>query len=161
MFRHERPQKGRYRQFHQIGVECFGMAGPDIDAEALLMTARMWKALGLRDQVRLELNSLGTSEDRKQYQQALSDYLEQHREQLDDDSQRRLGTNPLRILDTKVAETQAILEDAPRLSDYIGDESRAHFQGCASYWMRLDCPTASTATSFGGWIITARRYSSG
>jgi len=129
MFRHERPQKGRYRQFHQIGVECFGMAGPDIHAEALLMTARMWKALGLRDQVRLELNSLGTSEDRKQYQQALSDYLEQHREQLDDDSQRRLGTNPLRILDTKVAETQAILEDAPRLSDYIGDESRAHFQG--------------------------------
>jgi len=90
------------------------MAGPDIDAEALLMTARMWKALGLRDQVRLELNSLGTSEDRKQYQQALSDYLEQHREQLDDDSQRRLGTNPLRILDTKVAETQAILEDAPK-----------------------------------------------
>ena len=129
MFRHERPQKGRYRQFHQIGVECFGMAGPDIDAEVLLMTARMWKALGLRDQVRLELNSLGTAEDRKQYQQALTDYLEQHRERLDEDSQRRLGTNPLRVLDTKVAETQAILEDAPRLSDFIGDESRAHFQG--------------------------------
>lgn len=129
MFRHERPQKGRYRQFHQIGVECFGMAGPDIDAEVLLMTARMWKALGLRDQVRLELNSLGTAEDRKQYQQALTDYLEQHREQLDEDSQRRLGTNPLRILDTKVPETQAILEDAPRLADHIGEESRAHFQG--------------------------------
>ena len=129
MFRHERPQKGRYRQFHQIGVECFGMQGPDIDAELLLMTARMWKALGLRDQVRLELNSLGTAEDRGQYRQALTDYLEQHRDRLDEDSQRRLATNPLRILDSKVAETQAILQDAPRLSDYIGEESQDHFRG--------------------------------
>lgn len=129
MFRHERPQKGRYRQFHQIGVECFGMSGPDIDAELLLMTARMWKALGLRDQVRLELNSLGTADDRSRYRDALTAYLEQHRDRLDDDSQRRLTTNPLRILDSKVEETRRVLEDAPRLSDYIGEESRVHFDG--------------------------------
>ena len=128
MFRHERPQKGRYRQFHQVGVECFGMTGPDVDAELLLMTARMWRELGLRDQVRLELNSLGTAEDRRNYRQALTAYLEQHRERLDEDSVRRLDSNPLRILDTKVAGTQAVLEDAPRLADYIGAESRDHFQ---------------------------------
>lgn len=129
MFRHERPQKGRYRQFHQIGVECFGMAGPDIDAELLLMTARMWRELGLREHVRLELNSLGTAEDRQRYRDALTGYLEQHRDRLDEDSRRRLETNPLRILDTKVPETRALLGDAPRLADYIGEESRAHFDG--------------------------------
>lgn len=128
MFRHERPQKGRYRQFHQIGVEAFGMEGPDIDAELLLMTARFWRALGLADRVHLEINSLGTAEDRQRYREALTAYLENYREQLDEDSQRRITTNPLRILDSKVPETQRILEQAPALADYIGTESRDHFQ---------------------------------
>lgn len=128
MFRHERPQKGRYRQFHQIGVECFGMSGPDIDAELLLMTARVWRALGLEKRVRLELNSLGSAEDRARYREALVQYLEARRSQLDEDSQRRLDSNPLRILDSKNPETQALLEDAPALWDYIGDESREHFE---------------------------------
>ena len=128
MFRHERPQKGRYRQFHQIGVEAFGMEGPDIDAELLLMTARIWRELGLADQVRLEINSLGTAEDRQRYREALTAYLEDHRDRLDDDSQRRLASNPLRILDSKVTETQRILEDAPVLAEYIGEDSRGHFR---------------------------------
>lgn len=128
MFRHERPQKGRYRQFHQIGVEAFGMEGPDIDAELLLMTARIWRELGLADQVRLEINSLGTTDDRQRYREALTAYLDDHRDRLDEDSQRRLASNPLRILDSKVAETQRLLENAPVMADYIGDESRAHFR---------------------------------
>lgn len=128
MFRHERPQKGRYRQFHQIGVECFGMDGPDIDAELLILTARLWQALGLAGHTRLEINSIGTSEARKVYRQALVDYLEQYRDQLDDDSKRRLTTNPLRILDSKDAGTRKILEGAPSLDDYLDDESRAHFE---------------------------------
>jgi histidyl-tRNA synthetase len=128
MFRHERPQKGRYRQFHQIGVECFGMDGPDIDAELLILTARLWQALGLAGHTRLEINSIGTSEARKVYRQALVDYLDQYRGQLDDDSKRRLTTNPLRILDSKDAGTRKILEGAPSLDDYLDDESRAHFE---------------------------------
>lgn len=129
MFRHERPQKGRYRQFHQIGVECFGMDGPDIDAELLIMTARLWKALGLAEHVRLEINSIGTSESRKAFRAALVDYLSDYRERLDEDSRRRLESNPLRILDSKVPETQAILEDAPVLADFLDDDSRSHFVG--------------------------------
>ncbi|BEH14840.1 histidine--tRNA ligase [Marinobacter shengliensis] len=128
MFRHERPQKGRYRQFHQIGVECFGMDGPDIDAELLILTARLWQVLGLAGHTRLEINSIGTSEARKVYRQALVDYLDQYRDQLDDDSKRRLTTNPLRILDSKDAGTRKILEGAPSLDDYLDDESRAHFE---------------------------------
>ncbi len=128
MFRHERPQKGRYRQFHQIGVECFGMAGPDIDAELLVLTARLWKAFGLTEHARLEINSIGTSESRKVYREALVRYLEQYRDQLDDDSKRRLGTNPLRILDSKDPATREILNGAPLLDDYLDDESRAHFE---------------------------------
>ncbi len=128
MFRHERPQKGRYRQFHQVGVECFGMSGPDIDAELLLMTARIWRVLGVAGEVRLELNTLGSAEDRARYRDALVDYLEARRDQLDEDSQRRLATNPLRILDSKVPETQSLLEDAPALWDFIGDDSRSHFE---------------------------------
>lgn len=128
MFRHERPQKGRYRQFHQIGVECFGMDGPDIDAELLILTARLWQALGLAGHTRLEINSIGTSDARKVYRQALVDYLDKYREQLDDDSKRRLTTNPLRILDSKDAGTRKILEGAPSLEDYLDDESRAHFE---------------------------------
>nr|WP_076657125.1 histidine--tRNA ligase [Marinobacter sp. LQ44] len=128
MFRHERPQKGRYRQFHQIGVECFGMDGPDIDAELLILTARLWQALGLAGHTRLEINSIGTSDARKVYRQALVDYLGQYQDQLDDDSKRRLTTNPLRILDSKDAGTRKILEGAPSLDDYLDDESRAHFE---------------------------------
>ena len=127
MFRHERPQKGRYRQFHQIGVECFGMAGPDIDAELLILTARLWKAFGLGQHARLELNSIGTSESRRDYREALVAYLEQYRDQLDEDSLRRLSTNPLRILDSKVPGTRKVLENAPVLDAYLDDESRQHF----------------------------------
>lgn len=128
MFRYERPQKGRYRQFHQIGVECFGMTGPDIDAELLIMTARLWRALGLADNARLEINSLGTAEARKQFRDALVSYLSQYRDKLDEDSRRRLDSNPLRILDSKDANTQALLADAPALADFLDDDSKAHFE---------------------------------
>jgi len=128
MFRHERPQKGRYRQFHQIGVECFGMSGPDIDAELLFLTERLWRELGLAEHTRLEINSIGSSESRKVYRSALVDYLGQFTAELDADSQRRLETNPLRILDSKDPSTRKILEGAPSLEHYLDDESRDHFE---------------------------------
>ena len=127
MFRHERPQKGRLRQFHQIGVEAFGLPGPDIDAELLVMTARLWKQLGILDAVELQINSLGVAEDRARYRAELVKYLSARVDQLDEDSQRRLESNPLRILDSKNPETQALLKDAPRLEEFIDEESRAHF----------------------------------
>ena len=127
MFRYERPQKGRYRQFHQFGVETFGMKSADIDAELILMTARLWQLLGLTDVVRLEINSLGEIESRNAYRAALVEYLTQHIEQLDEDSKRRLSTNPLRVLDSKDAKTQKVLVNAPQLMDYLDEESRAHF----------------------------------
>ncbi|MFT6011400.1 MAG: histidyl-tRNA synthetase [Candidatus Azotimanducaceae bacterium] len=127
MFRHERPQKGRYRQFDQIGAECFGMTGPDIDAELLLMTARIWQALGLQDDIQLQLNSLGSSEARAKFRAALVEYLTAIKTELDEDSQRRLTTNPLRILDSKVDKTQQLLVDGPKFFDYIDAESRLHF----------------------------------
>jgi histidyl-tRNA synthetase len=126
MFRHERPQKGRYRQFHQVGVEAFGMAGPDIDAEMILMTARIWERLGLRGAV-LQLNSLGTLQARAAYRDALVDYLQARADALDDDSRRRLGSNPLRILDSKNPDMQALLADAPSLPEFLDEESREHF----------------------------------
>ncbi len=126
MFRHERPQKGRYRQFHQIGVETFGLAGPDIDLEVLLITARIWKSIGLEG-LELQINTLGTSDERKAYRDKLVAYLEQYQDQLDEDSQRRLGTNPLRILDSKNPAMQEIISNAPALIDELGDESREHF----------------------------------
>jgi histidyl-tRNA synthetase len=132
MFRHERPQKGRLRQFHQIGVEAFGMNGPDIDAEVILLTARLWRALGIGGFVTLELNSIGTTAARAEYKRALVSYLEQFREQLDEDSQRRLATNPLRILDSKDANTQKLLAGAPALADHLDEESRTHFQRLCS-----------------------------
>ncbi|MGM3387392.1 histidine--tRNA ligase [Stutzerimonas stutzeri] len=135
MFRYEKPQKGRYRQFHQIGVEVFNQPGPDIDAELIVLTARLWKQLGFANAVTLQLNSLGSSEARARYRDALVAYLQQHFEQLDEDSQRRLTTNPLRILDSKNAQTQALLIDAPTLHDYLDDESREHFEGLKA---RLD-----------------------
>ncbi len=127
MFRYERPQKGRYRQFHQIGVETFGMGGSDIDAEIILLSARLWKKLGLLDSVTLQLNSLGSNEARENYKSALVDYLELRKESLDEDSIRRLDSNPLRILDSKNPEVQALLADAPLLSDYLDEESKQHF----------------------------------
>ncbi len=126
MFRHERPQKGRYRQFHQIGVEVFGLAGPDIDQEVVLLTQRLWDTLGLRD-LRLEINSLGEGDERAAYRRELVSYLEGKLEYLDADSRRRLRTNPLRVLDTKHPDTQAVIAGAPRLLDYLGEESQAHF----------------------------------
>jgi histidyl-tRNA synthetase len=128
MFRHERPQKGRLRQFHQIGVEAFGLVGPDIDAELLLITARLWKVLNIDHAVKLQINSLGTSADRATYRAALVDYLMQRHDQLDEDSQRRLSSNPMRILDSKNEATQALLQEAPKLADFIDQESREHFQ---------------------------------
>ena len=129
MFRYERPQKGRYRQFHQISVEAYGMDGPDIDAELILMTARFWKQLGLSEHVTLELNTLGTQASRLKYREALVSYLSQYEDQLDEDSRRRLAINPLRILDSKDAGTQKIVAGAPELFDYLDDESRNHFEG--------------------------------
>jgi len=133
MFRHERPQKGRYRQFHQIGIECFGMSGAEIEAEIILMSYRLWKKLGLVDELTLEINSLGTSEERASYKQVLVEYFEQQPELLDEDSQRRLQSNPLRILDSKNPAMQELIEAAPRLIDSIGDESRQHFEQLQAY----------------------------
>lgn len=129
MFRHERPQKGRYRQFHQIGVECFGFKGPDIDAELIIMTARLWKELGLLDSVTLEINSLGLPEERAAFKADLVTYLSNYTAELDEDSLRRLETNPLRILDSKNPQTQEILKQAPKLSEYYGEESQSDFKG--------------------------------
>ena len=127
MFRHERPQKGRYRQFYQIGVETFGMATADIDAEVILMTARLWKMLGLSEHVTLQLNTLGSNEARAKYRDALVEFLGERKDQLDEDSQRRLDSNPLRVPDSKDPATQALLADAPQLHDHLDDESREHF----------------------------------
>ena len=133
MFRYEKPQKGRYRQFHQFGVETFGVATPDMDAELILMTARLWKRMGVSDKVQLELNTLGESDERAAYRAALVDFLEAHKADLDEDSQRRLTTNPLRILDSKDAKTQSILENAPKLHDFMGEETLAHFAQLQQY----------------------------
>lgn len=127
MFRHERPQKGRYRQFHQVGVEAMGFAGPEIEAEHLIMTSRLWKTLGIQD-VTLEINTLGKPDERAAYRARLIEYLERHRDALDEDAQRRLHANPLRILDSKRPATQTIVAGAPRLFDDLGETSRAHFE---------------------------------
>ncbi|HYD74463.1 histidine--tRNA ligase [Ramlibacter sp.] len=128
MFRHERPQRGRYRQFHQIGAEALGFAGPDVDAELILLADALWKELGLSD-VRLEINSLGQPEERRQHRTELIAYLERHADLLDEDAKRRLHSNPLRILDTKNPAMQAMVEGAPRLIDFLGTQSLAHFDG--------------------------------
>ena len=131
VFRHERPQRGRYRQFHQIDVEALGFAGPDVDAELILMLARLWRQLGLQD-IRLELNSLGQPEERAAHRQALVAHLEKHIDVLDEEARRRMHTNPLRVLDTKNPAMQDMANQAPRLFDFLGAESLAHFEGvCA------------------------------
>jgi histidyl-tRNA synthetase len=127
MFRHERPQKGRYRQFHQVGVEALGYAGPDMDAEHIVMTARLWKTLGITD-VALELNTLGSAQARARYRQKLIAHFEQHVDALDEDARRRLHTNPLRILDSKNPAMQAVIEAAPKLMDELDAPSLAHFE---------------------------------
>jgi len=128
MFRHERPQRGRYRQFHQIGAEAIGFAGPDIDAELIMMCQRLWDDLGLQD-VRLELNSIGNAEERNKHRADLIAYFEKHADVLDTEAQKRLHSNPLRILDTKNPTMQEMVNAAPKLLDYLGEESRAHFEG--------------------------------
>lgn len=127
MFRHERPQKGRLRQFHQIGAEAFGLAGPDVDAELILMTARLWQRLGL-DDLKLEINTLGTPASRRDYREALVAYFDQHRSVLDDDSLRRLESNPLRILDSKNPDLAQVIAGAPEITDYLDAESAEHFE---------------------------------
>ena len=128
-FRYEKPQKGRYRQFHQFGVEVFGLEGPNIDAELILLTARFWKALGIEKHATLELNSIGSLDARANYRKALVSFLEQHKDKLDEDCLRRMYTNPLRVLDSKNAEVQNLLDHAPKLFDYIDAESKKHFDG--------------------------------
>lgn len=128
MFRHENVQKGRQRQFHQVGVEAFGFEGPDVDAEQIILLARLWKALGIAD-VELQLNSIGDAEERVAYRQVLISYFEQHADLLDEDAKRRLHSNPLRILDSKNPRMQAMIEAAPKLIDHLGEETRAHFSG--------------------------------
>ena len=127
MFRYERPQKGRQRQFHQLGVEAFGVATPDQDAELIALSRQLWRRLGVDDALQLEINSIGSAADRARYREALVGYLGQHRDRLDEDSQRRLETNPLRILDSKSPDTQAVLDSAPVLSDYLDAETQAEF----------------------------------
>ena len=128
MFRHEKPQRGRYRQFHQVGAEALGFTGPDIDAELIMLCQRLWDDLGLQN-IRLELNSIGNADERNRHRADLVAYFEQHKELLDADAQRRLHSNPLRILDTKNPAMQAMVNAAPKLLDYLGEESRAHFEG--------------------------------
>ncbi|MGQ0502249.1 MAG: histidine--tRNA ligase [Panacagrimonas sp.] len=128
VFRYERPQAGRYRQFHQLDVEAYGIPGPDVDVELIAMSARLWKALGFRD-LRLEINSLGGPETRARYRQALIEFLQRHESSLDDDSRKRLLSNPLRVLDSKVPTTQAIVKDAPSILDHLDPESAAHLDG--------------------------------
>ncbi len=135
MFRHERPQKGRYRQFHQFGLEAFGIATPDIDAEVIMLTSRLWRELGINEFVTLELNSLGSTDERAAYRTALVAFLTEREAQLDDDSKRRMHTNPLRVLDSKNPQVQAALVGAPKLSDYFTEQSKAHFSGVCQ---RLD-----------------------
>lgn len=128
-FRYERPQRGRHRQFHQFGVEVFGLAGPDIDAELILLTARLWKALGIAEHTHLELNSIGSLAARDNYRHALVEFLEQHKDSLDEDCKRRMYTNPLRVLDSKNPSIQELLNQAPKLFDYLDPESKDHFVG--------------------------------
>ncbi|MGE0071446.1 MAG: histidine--tRNA ligase [Thiomonas sp.] len=132
MFRHERPQRGRYRQFHQVGAEALGFAGPDVDAELILMARQLWRRLGVSDLTTLEINCLGQSEERARHRVDLIAYLQQHADRLDADSRRRLHTNPLRVLDSKNPQLHDLVQGAPRLIDYLGEASLAHFEGVQS-----------------------------
>ncbi len=155
MFRHERPQKGRYRQFHQIGVEALGFAGPDIDAEHIVMCARLWRELGLKD-IRLELNSLGSAEARARYRGKLVAYLEQHAAELDSDAQRRMHSNPLRVLDSKNPQMQALIAGAPQLADDLDAESAAAFAG-----LQTSLQAAGVAFSINPRLVRGLDYYNG
>ena len=137
MFRHERPQKGRYRQFHQMGVEVFGLNGPDIDAELIALTYSIWKKFGIENELELQLNSLGSAQDRAAYREDLVKFLEAHFDDLDEDSKRRTHTNPLRVLDTKDEKVIEILKDAPKLSNYFGEETKNHFDRLQKFLDKL------------------------
>ena len=152
MFRHERPQKGRYRQFHQIDAEAYGLPGPDIDAELIVMSARLWKRLGIR-QVELRINTLGSAEARVHYRDKLAAYLRGHAQQLDEDSRRRLDSNPLRVLDSKHPQTRKLVEQAPKLLDHLDDESREHF---AELQVLLDNAGVSYVVS--PWLVRGLDY---
>lgn len=140
MFRYEKPQKGRYRQFYQIGAEAYGLAGPDIDAELIGLGWACWQALGIESMVRLEINTLGSGDARQQYRNALVTYLSPLKDQLDDDSRRRLSTNPMRILDSKNSETQRLLADAPKLPDFVDAQSIEHYDGLKGLLQDLGIP---------------------
>lgn len=152
VFRHEKPQRGRYRQFHQIDVEALGFAGPDVDAELIIMLARLWKRLGLTD-IRLELNSLGQADERAAHRTALIAYLEQHLDVLDEEARRRMYANPLRVLDTKNPTMQNMANHAPRLFDFLGEESLAHYHGLCA---RLD--DAGIAYTFNARLVRGLDY---
>lgn len=140
MFRHERPQKGRYRQFYQFGIEAFGFEGVDIEFELLLLTARIWERLGLSEKIKLELNTIGTLEERRIYRDALVNYLNDYKDDLDNDSVRRLATNPLRVLDSKIESTKAIVASAPKLYDFLGDSSKQRFTELCSLLEAYEIP---------------------
>jgi len=156
MFRHERPQKGRYRQFHQIGVETFGMAGPDIDLELLLLGERLWRSLGIDDAVTLEINSLGTPASRQAYRGRLVEHFAAHRERLDDDELRRLEENPLRLLDSKNPDLAAIIASAPDLSESLDAEARAHFA-----WIRAGLEEAGVRHRVNPRLVRGLDYYTG
>lgn len=153
MFRHERPQRGRYRQFHQIGAEALGFPGAEVDAELILLAQSLWRELGLQN-VRLELNSLGQPDERKAHRAALIAYFEQHADVLDEEARRRLHSNPLRILDTKNPAMQAMVEKAPRLIDFLGAESLAHFDAVKAILTANGVVWTVIPGWFGGWITT-------
>jgi histidyl-tRNA synthetase len=157
MFRHEKPQRGRYRQFHQIGAEALGFAGPDVDAELILLASALWKAIGLTD-VRLELNSLGQPAERGAPRPAHR-HFEQHADKLDEDGKRRLHSNPLRILDTKNPAMKDVVESAPKLIDFLGTESLAHFEGCGHPHANGIAYTINPRL-VRGWTTTTSRCSS-
>jgi histidyl-tRNA synthetase len=140
MFRHEKPQKGRYRQFYQFGIEAFGFSQPDIDAEVIALSYRLWQELGLQDTIKLEINNLGSAQSRAQYRQVLVEYFTQHHADLDEDSQRRLTTNPLRILDSKNPKMQDMIRQAPTLIEHMDDDSKAHFEKLQVYLKALNIP---------------------
>ena len=160
MFRYERPQKGRYRQFHQLDVEALGFAGPDVDAELILISSRLWHQLGLTD-LRLQINSLGSREAQSSYRELLTEYLNDHRGELDEDSQRRLNTNPLRILDSKNPQMRELLEAAPAGTDNLDPASAEHFASLRNMLSRLRSSSSSTLDSYAASTTTPAPYSNG
>ena len=145
MFRHERPQKGRYRQFHQFGVEAFGMAGPDIDAEILQLSASLWKELDLSEYLTLQINNIGNAEDRSRYGIALTEFLKSKAQQLDEDARNRIYTNPMRVLESKIPEVQQALQGCPKLQDFVSEASQEHYLALQGLLMRANIPFIENA----------------